>query len=335
MTLLKLKKVFQCALTLSLLSFITTQTNYIFAQAFPSRPINVVVPFAPGGQNDRIARSMAPYLQKYLGQPVTVINKAGAGAQLGHTYFLQQPDDGYTILSSSVNYIPLNIGITKAPFKLQDFEMVNLPSNDSTILATSGDSRFKTIEQVMDSLKKDPKSVSVGVQPASADLLNLALLLQAEKINIKDVRVVTFTGGGPARNAVLGGTVDVGLVGAEGFIPVKNRIRGLVLFDDQRDPEFADTVNIEEYAKKRSLSIEWVPGSQRGWAVPTSLKNKYPDRHAILVKAISEASRDPEYIAAAKTQSLPVTWLGPQKSQELYLKSSEILLKHIDLILAK
>lgn len=335
MTLLKLKKVFQCALTLSLLSFITTQTNYIFAQAFPSRPINVVVPFAPGGQNDRIARSMAPYLQKYLGQPVTVINKAGAGAQLGHTYFLQQPDDGYTILSSSVNYIPLNIGITKAPYKLQDFEMVNLPSNDSTILATSSDSRFKTIEQVMDSLKKDPKSVSVGVQPASADLLNLALLLQAEKINIKDVRVVTFTGGGPARNAVLGGTVDVGLVGAEGFIPVKNRIRGLVLFDDQRDPEFADTVNIEEYAKKRSLSIEWVPGSQRGWAVPTSLKNKYPDRHAILVKAISEASRDPEYIAAAKTQSLPVTWLGPQKSQELYLKSSEILLKHIDLILAK
>ena len=98
---------------------------------------------------------MAPYLQKYLGQPVQIINKAGAGAQLGHTYFLQQPDDGYTILSSSVNYIPLNIGITKAPYKLQDFEMVNLPSNDSTIFATASDSKFKTIEQVIDALKKD------------------------------------------------------------------------------------------------------------------------------------------------------------------------------------
>jgi tripartite-type tricarboxylate transporter receptor subunit TctC len=213
--------------------------------------------------------------------------------------------------------------------------MVNLPSNDSTIFATASDSKFKTIEQVIDALKKDPKSISIGVQPASADLMNLALLLQAEKINIKDVRVVTFTGGGPARNAVLGGTVDVGLVGAEGFVPIKNRIRGLVLFDDQRDPEFADTPQIEEYAKKRSLSIEWVPGSQRGWVLPATLKSKYPDRHAILVKAITDASKDPEFIAAAKAQALPVTWLGPQKSQELYLKASNTLLKHIDIILAK
>ena len=329
------KKAFNVCLTFAIFALLATSTTHALAQAFPSRPVNVLVPFATGGQNDRIARLMAPYLQKYLGQPVQIVNKAGAGAQLGHTYFLQQPDDGYTILSSSVNYIPLNIGITKASYKLQDFEMVNLPSNDSTIFATASDSKFKTIEQVIDALKKDPKSISIGVQPASADLMNLALLLQAEKINIKDVRVVTFTGGGPARNAVLGGTVDVGLVGAEGFVPIKNRIRGLVLFDDQRDSEFADTPHIEEYEKKRNLSLDWVPGSQRGWVLPATLKSKYPDRHAILVKAITDASKDPEFIAAAKAQALPVTWLGPQKSQELYLKASNTLLKHIDIILAK
>ena len=119
------KKAFNVCLTFVIFALLATTTTHTLAQAFPSRPINVLVPFATGGQNDRIARLMAPYLQKYLGQPVQIINKAGAGAQLGHTYFLQQPDDGYTILSSSVNYIPLNIGITKAPYKLQDFEMVN------------------------------------------------------------------------------------------------------------------------------------------------------------------------------------------------------------------
>lgn len=87
--------------------------------------------------------------------------------------------------------------------------------------------------------------------------------------------------------------------------------------------------------KKRNLSIEWVPGSQRGWVLPATLKSKYPDRHAILVKAITDASKDPEFIAAAKAQALPVNWLGPQKSQELYLKASNTLLKHIDIIQAK
>ena len=72
-------------LTFAIFALLATSTTHILAQAFPSRPVNVLVPFATGGQNDRIARLMAPYLQKYLGQPVQIINKAGAGAQLGHT----------------------------------------------------------------------------------------------------------------------------------------------------------------------------------------------------------------------------------------------------------
>lgn len=305
------------------------------ADTFPSRPISIVVPFATGGQNDRIARAMAPYLQKYLGQPIQIVNKAGAGAQLGHTYFLQQPDDGYTILQTSVNYIPLNIGLTKAPFKLDDFEMVNLPSNDYTILATSADSKFKSFEEVMASLKKDPKSVSIGVQPASADLMNLTLLLNSFNIDIKNVRVVTFSGGGPARNAVLGGTVDVGLVGAEGFIPIKERIRGLALFDKKRSPDFPNVPSIEELGKKGKFVADYVPGSQRGWVLHSTMKAKNPKQHAALVKAITDASKDPEFIKAAKAQSLPVEWYGPQQSQKMYLNASSILLINLDSIRAK
>ena len=65
---------------------------------YPSRPINVIVPFATGGYNDRLARAFAPYLEKELGQPLIIVNQEGAGAQLGHTYALQQPNDGYTVL---------------------------------------------------------------------------------------------------------------------------------------------------------------------------------------------------------------------------------------------
>jgi putative tricarboxylic transport membrane protein len=309
--------------------------SYAQADNYPSRPITVVVPFSTGGQNDRMARAMAPFLQKYLGQPIQIVNKGGAGAQLGHTYFLQQPDDGYTILQTSVNYIPLNIGLTKAPFKLDDFEMVNLPSNDYTILATASDSKIKSLEQVLSMLKKDPKSVSIGVQPASADLMNLTLLLDANGIDIKNVRVVTFAGGGPARNAVLGGTVDVGLVGAEGFIPIKERILGLALFDKKRSPDFPNVPSIEEIAKKGKFVADYVPGSQRGWVLHSTMKAKNPKQHAALVKAITQASQDPEFIKIAKGQSLPVEWYGPQQSQKMYLNASSILLINLDSIRAK
>lgn len=63
-------------------------TGSAIAQQFPSKPITVVVPFATGGFNDRMARAFAPFLQKQLGQPVTIVNRGGAGAQLGHAYLL-------------------------------------------------------------------------------------------------------------------------------------------------------------------------------------------------------------------------------------------------------
>lgn len=98
-------------------------TGSAIAQQFPSKPITVVVPFATGGFNDRMARAFAPFLQKQLGQPVTIVNRGGAGAQLGHAYLLAQPADGHTIAMTSVNYIATNIGLNKAPFKQEDFDV--------------------------------------------------------------------------------------------------------------------------------------------------------------------------------------------------------------------
>src|SRR5687768_17911550 len=98
---------------------------------YPSRPINVVVPFATGGYNDRLSRAFAPYLEKELGQPLVIVNKQGAGTQLGHTYTLQQKNDGYTILCTSASpYIPLTVLLQNAPYKNEDFHMINLPSRD-------------------------------------------------------------------------------------------------------------------------------------------------------------------------------------------------------------
>ncbi len=212
------------------------------AQSYPSQPINMVVPFATGGYNDRLARAFSPFLQETLGQPVNVVNRPGGNTIIGHQYVLQQPMDGHTILCTSASpYIPLSIMLHEAPYEVDDFWMINLPSRDLTLAAAPSTSGLESFAQAMDMLKDDPGSLSLGVQPASADYVNLMLSLSEAGIDPEAVRIVTYDGGGPARNAAAGGHVDIAFVGAEGFLPLIEQIKPLMLYADDPADIFPDT----------------------------------------------------------------------------------------------
>lgn len=297
--------------------------------AYPDRPINVVVPFATGGYNDRLARAFAPHLEKALGQPLVIANKPGAGTQLGHTYALQQPNDGYTIMCTSASpYIPLSILLQGAPYKVEDFHMINLPSRDYTLAATSSGSEIKDFKDVIDKLKADPSSLSIGVQPASADYANLVLTMQAAGIDPSKLRIVTYDGGGPNRNATAGGQVDVGFVGGEGFLPLKEKIKPLALFAAEKVDWFPDAPLIGD----TGLQTDFVEGSQRGWAVSTALMNEQPEIYKTLEAAVSKASQDPAAVEALKKQQLSTTWYGPEASNKAFRANAEKMTKYVDLL---
>ncbi len=295
--------------------------------SYPSQPINVVVPFDTGGYNDRLARAFTPFLQERLGQPLVVVNRGGAGALLGHTYFLQQPDDGYSILcTSAAPYIPLNILIQNAKFTLDDFQMINLPSRDYTLMATEMNSGVDSVDAVVEALKADPGSLSIGVQPASADLVNLMLWVDANGISRDGLRIVTYDGGGPARNATAGAVVDVGFVGGEGFLPLAEKIRPLLVFDSEpRDNWDAPT------SADRGVS-QLVAGSQRGWAVHGTMPQTHPEEYQTLVTAIEETSKDPKVIEVLTNQQLATEWYGPEASQTSFRETAEIMEQHVELL---
>ncbi|APX91552.1 hypothetical protein BWR19_00495 [Halomonas sp. 1513] len=309
-------------------SMLMAQSN-----GWPERPLNMVVPFATGGYNDRLARAFIPFLQEELGQPLSVANRPGAGTQLGNTYFLQQPNDGYTLQCNSVApYIPLTILLQDAPYSADDFQMINLPSRDFTLAAAPGDSDLENMEEVISRLREDPRSLSLGVQPASADYLNLMLMLNAAGIDSSAIRLVTYDGGGPARNAAAGGHVDVAFVGGEGFLPLADRIKPLMAFSQDRVDVFPDTMSSGELSESISEEVESVEGSQRGWVVSRAFVDEHPDRYEILVDAIERATKNPECIEALEEQQLATTWYGPEQSQEDYLANFESLERHIDLL---
>lgn len=297
--------------------------------AYPDRPISVVVPFDTGGYNDRLARAFAPFLQETLGQPLVIVNRGGAGALLGHSYFMQQPDDGYTILcTSAAPYLPLNILTQDAPFKLEDFHIINLPSRDYTLMATASDGDLKSVDDVITRLKADAGSLSIGIQPSSADLVNMMLFADANDIDRDGLRLVTYDGGGPTRNAAAGGVVDIGLVGGQGFLPLAEKITPLVVFDDaQRDGWSCPPVT-----EVNGADAQFVAGSQRGWAVHASFVEKHADRYQTLLSAIEDATKDPKSVETLKNQKLATEWFGPEVSNRSLQNTAKVMAEHIDLL---
>jgi putative tricarboxylic transport membrane protein len=298
-------------------------------EAYPTRPINIIVPFDTGGYNDRLARAFSPFLQQELGQPLTIINRGGAGAMLGHTFFLQQPDDGYSILcTSAAPYIPLNILIQNADFTIDDFHMINLPSRDYTLMATSVESDIESVDDVISRLKEDNTSLSIGIQPASADLVNLMLLLDANGISRDGLRLVTYDGGGPTRNATAGNVVDIGLVGGLGFLPLAEQIKPLVVFDN-RSRDNWDAPPVTEVA---GAGADFVAGSQRGWVVHASMLESHPDRYETMRAAVEAATKNEAAVAALTEQQLATDWYGPEESNQSFRQTARVMEQHVDLL---
>jgi putative tricarboxylic transport membrane protein len=187
---------------------------------------------------------------------------------------------------------------------------------------------LQDFQQVISSLKEDPASLSIGVQPASADYANLILAMRASGIDPAGLRIVTYDGGGPARNATAGAQVDVGFVGGEGFLPLKDRIKPLAIFAAGPVEWFPEAPTIATTGVK----TDFVEGSQRGWVVPTALKNEQPEIYTFIEGAVERASKNPEAIQALQTQQLATTWYGPQASNEAYLTNAKKMAQYVDLL---
>lgn len=305
-------------------------------EAWPDHPLTIIVAFAPGGYNDLLSRAMAVFLQEELGQPVVVENRPGGGALLAHSYFLQQPDDGYTILGSvAFPYIPVNSLTQGADFTIDDFSFINLPRLDYTLVATAPDKPYETMESFIQAVKEQPGELSIGVgPPGSSDYINMILMLRALGLSEDSVRIVTYQGGNPLRLALAGGQVDVAFIGGEASIPSKDLMRPLMTFTDERIPAW-DAPDFPEVEQALGIDADMIPGSLGGFAMSTAFRNEHPDRWEKLVAAFKAISDDPERVAILEGQQLSGAWIGPDRSTEIIREAAGLLEKHKDLLEAQ
>ncbi|WP_249359447.1 tripartite tricarboxylate transporter substrate binding protein [Cupriavidus sp. 2SB] len=179
------------------------------AQApFPSKPITIVVPFAPGGGNDILARLIAPKMSQQLGQPVIIENKPGAGGNLGADYVAHAAPDGYTLViaSSQVTMNPY-LGM-KVPFNIErDFEPVGRIGSVPLVLVSNMTQPYRTLKEFVDYTRANPGKVSYS-SPGPGTPQHLAGEVFA-KLNHTELLHVPYRGTGPSIADLMGNQVQV------------------------------------------------------------------------------------------------------------------------------
>jgi len=301
-------------------------------EVFPNKPITMVVGFGVGGGTDQMARSLSKYYAEELGQPVQVVNKKGAGTLIAANYVLNKPDDGYTIFASGFNpYLTNTILEGNADYGIEDFAYLNFQWFDEDLIAVFKDSKYQTLQQLVEEIRNQPKSVRAAVVRGSGGHLIAKLLLDVNEIPQDNLNLVTYNSGGKARAAVAGGVVDFIIISAKGSESIREYIRPLAIISDS-DNEDWGALAIGKAVAPMNVVVPVLQGTIRGFATTAAFKQKYPERFAYLADAMERTLQNKELKELLERSSISGRWTGPKKSEELMKVNFEVFKKYAYLL---
>ena len=278
--------------------------------SFPSKPIELVVPYPAGGSTDVTARALAKGAETGLGQPVAVINKAGGGGTVGSAYVANAKNDGYTLA-----VIPPAIFnayyMRSIPFvPIEAFTPVMIYGGWSFGLVVNSDSPWKTLEDFIRYAKENPGKVKYSA-PGTGTSPHLAMAELGLKAGV-EWKHVPYKGDPPSIAAVLGGHVTAAS-GSSAFIPhVKaGKLRLLATYGDSRMAIFPDVRTLKECGYDVSYP------SHVGIAGPKGLSEEVV---RALENALKKGMEDATFISTMERLSMPITFLGSADYQRYLQK---------------
>lgn len=220
-------------------------------EKFPTRAVQMVSPFPPGGTVDLHARAIAPILERYLKQPVVVVTKSGAAGAVGIQYVAVSKPDGYTILMGlpSVSILPQVDHLFGRPpaFTKDQLAPIALLSADPTVLAVRPQSPFKTVAEMVAEAKRRPNQLTHGSGGVYA-VSHLPMEMLKHAAGDIEMRHIPFTGGGPAMTALLGGHIDTLVTAVSVAVPQAKAgaIRVLASWGAKRVAALPDVPTLKE-----------------------------------------------------------------------------------------
>jgi len=288
------------------------------AQSYPTRAVEFIIPFAPGGPTDTAIRLIQPVLSANLGQPVVLVNKAGGGGAIGMDGVAKAKPDGYTLAAtvrSTLTILPATQ--PDVPYKISDFAPIGTYALDSQVITVKSGAPWKTLDELIDHVKRNPGKLTYGsAGQGTNSFFTMELLKQAYGL---DVAHVPFGGSGPVKNAVLGGHVHVG---ATALSPVLSVIRSgdltpLVTSATRRNPAIPTVPTLTDKGQGEIALSTWA----ELWA-PAKTPKPVMDR---LVQALDRTMKDPAVVAAIEKAGLQVEYNDPVATQKLVERENEVV----------
>ena len=282
-------------------------------EAWPTKPINMVVAFPPGGVADIVGRPLAVAMEKALKQPVLVINRAGAGGATGTASVAKASPDGYTILMalSSISIFPVSDRINgKQPaYEMKEFAPIALVTADPTVLVVRADGPYKILKDFVDAAKASPGKINYSSSGVYGTL-HVAMEIFANAAGIKLFHV-PYQGGGPAVTALLGGQVEALASGPAAAIgQIKGgKMRALASWSTKRLDLLPEIPTFKELGYDAEFTI-W-SGVVAPAATPAPILAKLRD-------AVREAANSAEFKASMEKVSTPISYLDAPEFQRYW-----------------
>ena len=272
--------------TLTALTLGVATAGGALAQAWPAKPVTLLVPFPPGGSTDMIARTLAPKLQEKLGGTFIVTNQAGAGGTVGAGAAKRAAPDGYTIFVSSLGPFVIGPHLVKniAYDPLKDFDYLTVAVQAPNVLTVPANSPHKSLADVLAFHKANPGKMSfASAGNGTSDHLTAELFWQ--QTGTKGLHV-PYKGGAPAISDLMGGQVDASFQNINAIVSqVKGgKLRALAVTSNTRSPLMPDVPTLAEAGVKNVDVYSW-----QAVAAPKGLPPDVSAKlHAALVKALAD-----------------------------------------------
>jgi tripartite-type tricarboxylate transporter receptor subunit TctC len=283
------------------------------AADFPTKPVQLMIAYPAGGSTDVGARIVAAIAEKQLGQPIVVVNRGGAGGQVGWTDMSRARPDGYYI--GFVNLPATNTVILdperKAIFNAESFVPIINQVLDPGIIWVKADSPHKSLKDLIDAAKKSPNTIRTATTGILSDD-HLAILMVEEAAPGAIFRIVHLEGGAAQMTGILGGHIDVAFdnVGSVFRRIRSGEVRALAVMDTQRSRFLPDVPTTPELGFPTVIS-----NSTRGIAAPRGVPAPVIKR---LQEVFKKAMEDPEHVKKMEEAGLALRIMVGEEYAKYY-----------------
>lgn len=229
------------------------------AQAYPARPIRIIVPFPPGGAVDFYARIVQPALTEKLGQPIVIDNRPGASGMIGADLVAKSPPDGYTLLLGNIASLAINVGLyAKMPYNpVTDFTPITHTVDVNYVLVVHPSVPARTVRELIEYARTNPGKLAFG-SAGSGSLPHLAGELFKSLTGVQMTHV-PYKGGGPMVSDLVGGTIQLVIADQANLMPhVKSgNLRALAVASPARSPGYPELPTIAEAGVPGFQAVAW------------------------------------------------------------------------------